>query len=203
MINDDLFTLFFVTSFLMALSPGPAVFLIFGQGMKYGVRASMKGAIGIETINSLYFVLSALGLTAALAAYPVIFSVLKWAGIGYLVYLGIRTLFFARPGVIEPRAVPPGSRFIIDGIVTQAANPKAIIYFTAMLPQFIDLQKPMAAQFAVLGLTAMATEYVILTAYGWFAQKGSSFLPGPSAVLWQERLAGFSLIAVATILTTN
>jgi hypothetical protein len=49
----------------------------------------------------------------------------------------------------------------------------------------------------------MATEYVILTAYGWFAQKGSSFLPGPSAVLWQERLAGFSLIAVATILTTN
>jgi homoserine/homoserine lactone efflux protein len=203
MINYDLFTLFFVTSFLMALSPGPAVFLIFGQGMKYGVRASMKGAIGIETINSLYFVLSALGLTAALAAYPVIFSVLKWAGIVYLVYLGIRTLFLARPGDIGPKLAPPGSRFVIDGIVTQAANPKAIIYFTAMLPQFIDLQKPMAAQFAILGLTAMATEYVILTAYGWFAQKGSSFLPGPSAVLWQERLAGFSLIAVATILTTN
>lgn len=203
MINTDLFTLFFITSFLMALSPGPAVFLILGQGMKYGVPAGMKGALGIETINALYFILSALGLTAALAAYPVVFSVLKWAGIVYLIYLGIRTLFFARPGDIGPNAIPPGSRFIIDGIVTQAANPKAIIYFTAMLPQFIDLQKPMVAQFVILGATAMATEYVILTAYSWVAHKGSSLLPGPSAVLWQERVAGFSLIAVATILTTN
>lgn len=203
MINTDLFTLFFITSFLMALSPGPAVFLILGQGMKYGVPAGMKGALGIETINALYFILSALGLTAALAAYPVVFSVLKWAGIGYLIYLGIRTLFFARPGDIEPKSEPPGSRFVFDGVVTQAANPKAIIYFTAMLPQFIDLQKPMVAQFVILGATAMATEYVILTAYSWVAHKGSSLLPGPSAVLWQERVAGFSLIAVATILTTN
>lgn len=203
MINTDLFTLFFITSFLMALSPGPAVFLILGQGMKYGVPAGMKGALGIETINALYFILSALGLTAALAAYPVVFSVLKWAGIVYLIYLGIRTLFFARPGDIEPKSEPPGSRFVFDGVVTQAANPKAIIYFTAMLPQFIDLQKPMVAQFVILGATAMATEYVILTAYSWVAHKGSSLLPGPSAVLWQERVAGFSLIAVATILTTN
>jgi homoserine/homoserine lactone efflux protein len=203
MINTDLFTLFFITSFLMALSPGPAVFLILGQGMKYGAQAGMKGALGIEAINALYFILSALGLTAVLASYPVIFSVLKWAGIGYLIYLGLRTLFFARPGDVEPKPTPPGSRFIFDGIVTQAANPKAIIYFTAMLPQFIDLQKPMIAQFVVLGVTAMATEYVILTVYSWVAQKGSSLLPGPSAVLWQERVAGFSLIAVATILTTN
>ncbi|NUM80114.1 LysE family translocator [bacterium] len=203
MINYDLFTWFFITSFLMALSPGPAVFLILGQGMKYGVRASMLGAVGIEIINTSYFVLSALGLSAVLAANPIVFSILKWAGIGYLFYIGIRTLMAAKPGDMIPKAKPPGSRFLIDGIVTQAANPKAVIYFSAMLPQFVDLQKPVAVQITILGIACMATEYIILTAYGWFAQKGATFLPGPKAVLWQERIAGVSLIAVALILTKN
>lgn len=187
----------------MALSPGPAVFLILGQGMKYGVRASMLGAVGIEIINTSYFVLSALGLSAVLAANPIVFSILKWAGIGYLFYIGIRTLMAAKPGDMIPKTKPPGSRFLIDGIVTQAANPKAVIYFSAMLPQFVDLQKPVAVQITILGIACMTTEYIILTAYGWFAQKGATFLPGPKAVLWQERIAGMSLIAVALILTKN
>ncbi|MBX7151229.1 LysE family translocator [bacterium] len=203
MINYDLFTWFFITSFLMALSPGPAVFLILGQGMKYGVRASMLGAIGIEVVNTSYFILSALGMSAVLAANPLVFTILKWAGIAYLFYTGIRTLASAKAGNIIPKASPTGSRFLVDGIVTQAANPKAIIYFSAMLPQFVDLQKPVTVQITILGATAMATEYIILTAYGWFAQKGATFLPGPKAVLWQERIAGISLIAVALILTKN
>ncbi|HMV27726.1 MAG TPA: LysE family translocator [bacterium] len=198
-----LFSIFFVTTFLMALSPGPAVFLIMSQGMKFGVRGSMLGALGIEVMNALYFFISALGLSAALLAFPVIFQVLKWSGIGYLIFMGIKILITAKPRPMQTVQVEADKKLFSQGIITQAANPKAVIYFGSMLPQFIAPDKSIALQFTVLAVVGCVMEFIILSAYGWIAHKGAQFLPGPQAVLWQDRIAGICLLTVALVLITK
>src|ERR1700741_3224028 len=132
--------LFMLTEIVLCLTPGPAVLFVVSQGLRYGGMRSLWANGGVLTANALYFVLSAAGLGAVLLASAELFLVVKWAGAAYLVYLGATT-FFGRTGAFasdgdDPPAVS-GPRLLIRGFVLQAANPKALIFFTALLPQFI------------------------------------------------------------------
>jgi len=198
--NTTTFSMYFVVTLLMILSPGPAVFLAMGHGLRYGVRGGMLGAIGIEIMNSLYFVVSALGLTATLLAYPSVFAFLKWGGIIYLVVTGVRIVFYSKERSLVPVATTSDKRLVVQGVLTQAANPKAVIYFGAMLPQFIVPNESIGFQCLILGVTGCVMEFIILTAYAWLAFRGSKLLPGPTAILWHDRIAGFSLTTVAAVL---
>ncbi len=195
-----LFPLFFVSTLLLELSPGPAVFLVIGHGMKFGLRGAMLGALGIEIINGSYFFLSAIGLTSALLAYPTVFMGLQWAGITYLIFTGVQIFFSAKERPLTYSHDIQGSELIGQGIMTQISNPKAIIYYSAMLPQFVNTEKSLGLQMTVLGSVSCGMEFMILTIYGWLAFKGSQYLPGPKAILWQDRIAGICLIAVALVL---
>jgi homoserine/homoserine lactone efflux protein len=194
---------FAVTEFLMSLTPGPAVLLIVSQGMRSGFRSSLRGVAGILTGNTIYFALSAAGLGALLLASATLFQIIKWLGIAYLLLMGIRMLVSKRsaPPSVERT---PGSRLTLfsQGLVTQLANPRAIVFFTALLPQFISAGRASAGstgvvrQFVVLGLVSIAVELPVLAAYGWLADRGGSLIPEKFSSL-PERVAGGFLIGAA------
>jgi homoserine/homoserine lactone efflux protein len=189
--------LYAATELLLCLTPGPAVLLIVSQGIRRGFRSSTRGAFGILTGNGFYFLLSAAGLGALLIASKRVFDVLQIAGAAYLMLMGLKML--VKPGRVDDRAadnagpVPGETGSFLQGVLTQLANPKALVFFTALLPQFIDPTRPVAMQFFILGVISTLVELPVLLMYGYAADRGRARY-GKHAPLF-ERLAGACLIA--------
>jgi homoserine/homoserine lactone efflux protein len=128
--SPRLLLLFAITEFLLCLTPGPAVLLVISQAVKSGFDSSLKGAAGILAGNSIYFVLSALGLGALLMSSAVVFQIIKWAGAVYLVFIGLRMLLSKettagdKPFVQTPKRA---LRLFSEGLITQLSNPKALV----------------------------------------------------------------------------
>lgn|ERR1043166_178256 len=198
--SAKLLLVFVLTEFLLCLTPGPAVLLVVSQAMRTGFRQSLNGVAGIVVGNTVYFCLSALGLGAFLLASTTLFEVIRWLGIAYLILTGIRMLFARRNAsnldastVLEASAKESAMKLFGQGVVTQLANPKAIAFFTALLPQFIQPGGKVIEQFVVLGMISIAVEFPVLTAYGWLSARGSGLVPESFAGL-QGRISGGFLI---------
>jgi homoserine/homoserine lactone efflux protein len=155
---------FCVTEAVLCLTPGPAVLFVVSVAMARGGRAGIAGALGILAANALYFAVSATGVAAVIVASSQLFTVLKWAGAAYLVWVGLRMLFSRSraPAVVSPQ---PVSRSFVRGFVVQAANPKALVFFVALLPQFIDSEGSVGLQVVVLGASSVLIELLVLSAY--------------------------------------
>jgi len=196
----EVLLVFAVTEFLLSLTPGPAVLLVVSQGMNYGFTHSIRGALGILTGNAIYFALSALGLGAFLMTSATLFLAIKWIGAAYLIFVGIKMLL-ARgksneqendPGVSSRRAL----KLFSQGLITQLSNPKALVFFTALLPQFVSSRGNVFEQFVLLGVISITVECPVLLAYGWLAERGRSLLPKGRLSALPDRIAGGLLIGV-------
>lgn len=181
---------------LLCLVPGPAVLFVIGQGLVQGPRPAVAASVGILSANAAYFVISATGLGALLLASYEVFSAIKWLGVGYLVWLGLRALL-ARPEVLalERQRPAPAWRVLRRGFLVQAANPKNILFFVALLPQFVDPAGNIAMQMLILGVTSVVVEFAVLATYGALAGRLRHFATRPDVALWFERVAGGLLIA--------
>ena len=187
---------FVVTELVLCLSPGPAVLFVVAQALGHGTRRSVWASLGILASNGCYFVLSALGLGAVLLASHVLFRAVKYAGAAYLVWLGIGTI---RGGGMAMRVRPDGSgvsgpRLLARGFATQAANPKALLFFAALLPQFLVPGVALGFQVAVLGATSVVVEFLVLLGYGVLAGRASELLAQHRFSKWLNRVAGGLLI---------
>jgi homoserine/homoserine lactone efflux protein len=145
--------------FLFSITPGPAVILASTRGAARGVASGMAVVVGIMLGNMAYMILSAAGLGAILLRSETLFLAIKYAGAAYLVFMGVQTLRGAWRGD-EPESAPPKlwSRPIWHGVSNQLANPKAILFYTAILPQFVD---PASPSFVTTVLILMATEWLV------------------------------------------
>jgi homoserine/homoserine lactone efflux protein len=199
-----LWATFTLTMFVLAITPGPAVLLVVSQAMSRGFRAGMGAALGVQAGNGVYFLISALGLGAALAASALAFDVIRYAGAAYLIYLGVRTLLTARQAVsLEQRPRPPLWRSAFaQGFMKQLANPKSILSFGSLLPQFISPAHPGAQQFAAYGLTCVVVEVPVLAVYAWLGVAGGRLSGSARALVWRERLSGAALVFIGAGLAT-
>ncbi len=184
----------------LCFTPGPAVFTVVSQAVRNGWRRSAYGALGIAAGNLVYFGLSALGLAAFIATSPRVYAVLRWGGIAYLACSAIR-LLASRGGAlgkVTSAANRPAALFV-QGLVTQLANPKALVFFTSILAPFLDpgADWPISAQMAVYAVTTEVSEVPILVLYGFTASRGGALLPAEKVGQWQDRIAGMSLLVVA------
>jgi homoserine/homoserine lactone efflux protein len=162
--------LFCATDLVLSLTPGIAVTLVISSALARGVREGLLAAAGILVVNTLYFALSATGVGTLLVASPRVFEALRWAGAAYLVVLGaqaIRAALAQRPLPSEAtRAPSAGARGpFVRGLVMQAANPKTLLFFVAILPQFVTPGGSVPFQILVLGASAIAIELVVLSLY--------------------------------------
>ncbi len=173
------FLLYFAAVAVLVLTPGPTMLMTMTQSVAHGPNKGMAAAAGSMTAGVALMVLSALGLGAVIAASDMAFTALKWVGGGYLVFLGFKTFFskvstFDAPGRSNPST---GTRAMyLQGLGVGASNPKALLFFGAFFPQFIDASQPVLGQFFVMAITFLACELTMLTVCSLFAARLSPWL---------------------------
>jgi homoserine/homoserine lactone efflux protein len=185
---------FCVTEAALSLTPGPAVLFVVSAALSRGAGPGVAAALGILAANAFYFAVSATGIAAVIVASSEVFTLLKLAGAAYLVWTGVRMLRGARGAPAAASARPDVGRSFARGLVVQGANPKALIFFVALLPQFIDPGRPVAPQILVLGVSSVVIELAALVLYVFVAVRGRRIagarLAGPL-----ERAGGALLVA--------
>jgi len=193
----EVWLLFVMTEAVLSLTPGPAVLYVLSQAIRRGPAKSVWASWGILSANAAYFVLSATSLGAVIVASYKLFFLIKWLGAAYLVYLGIGS-FLGKSSVMSlPEAGADsrsGVRILRDGFFLQGANPKALLFFTAILPQFIDTRHNIAFQILVLGISSIVVEFAILFTYGQLAGRILATARSPRFEKVTNRIAGSLLI---------
>jgi homoserine/homoserine lactone efflux protein len=195
--NWNLWWVFLTTSLVMDLTPGPAVMMVLSRAIRFGARRSVATICGILSANIVYFAISASSLGALLLSSYRLFFLIKWAGAAYLIFLGVQALW-SRGGTlaIESASSAPRSsgRLFLDGFLLQMSNPKAFLYFAAILPQFIDPTRPVAPQIAILGMTNTVLEFGVQFGYASAAGRVSEAARQPRFSRWLDRVSGVFLL---------
>ncbi len=193
--------IFLMMETMACLSPGPAVLLVMSQGLSRGVLASIWSSCGILTANALYFALSATGIAAVLLGSKSLFNVITWVGAGYTIWLGVRTFASAGAAVSAPSSLPASSaRMFTNGFVLQISKPGLLLFFVAVLPQFILPGSSVAGQVLILAVTSISIEFVTLLLYGVLAAQVGKLAIGARFVALANRLSGLMLILAAVAL---
>lgn len=192
--------IFAVVAFVGIATPGPTVLLALTNGTRLGVKASLAGMAGAVLSDFVLIAAVALGLGALLAASEFWFSVVKWVGVVYLTYLGIRMLrstgTLAVASEDAPTEHPSGRAVFLRSFLVAVTNPKGYLFFSAFLPQFIIPAEPQLAQYAALAITFAAIDFVVMLAYAAAGAQAIRWLRA-KGVLWLDRLCGGALLALA------
>ncbi|KIC41670.1 lysine transporter LysE [Ruegeria sp. ANG-S4] len=187
------------TVLLLMSTPGPSQLLMLSNSATNGLLRGMFTAAGDLTANFLQMLAAGLGLAAILAASGTALTVIKWLGVAYLVFLGLKQILKARASASETAPRASRKTLWMQGFVTSAANPKAVVFFAALFPLFIDGALPFWPQFAALSATYLIIDGLFLTAYGGSASWLARRLQGP-AKLWLDRIGGSFMILAAVLL---
>ena len=191
---------------VLTITPGPAVLMCLTLGASRGPRHALLAALGNITSVVLVMALSALSLGAALAASGALFNTIKWLGVAYLLYLGISSLRAGAGNCALPGA-PDGLRsgawaLVGKGLLVGASNPKALLFFTAFFPQFIDTTAPQWPQFALMSGTFVVLELACLMFYAGFAAQLAPWLAAPGRARAFKRVTGGLFVAAAGLMAT-
>mgnify|MGYP000315433438 CR=1 FL=1 len=198
---------YFVPSWTIALSPGSGAVLSMTHGLAYGVKKSSATIAGLQLGLSVILLVAGVGVGALLLASATAFTVVKFAGAGYLIWLGLRQ-WRSRDGVVpesgEAAPVRSGEpsareRFTI-GFFTNVTNPKGIVFMVAVLPQFIDPQRVLWLQLLILLLTTIAVDLVVMHGYAFLASRAQRWLATARARRAQNRVFGGVLMAMGASL---
>src|SRR5215218_2008502 len=191
--------LFVLASLVLLLTPGPAVLYIVARSVQQGRTAGLVSVLGIHLGTIVHIVAAAVGLSALIVSSALAFSVVKWVGAAYLIWIGIRTLLAKDPSSDAP-AVPaePLGRVFRDGFVVNLFNPKTAIFFLAFLPQFVDPSRGAVHwQILVLGLTFMSLGIMSDGMFALIAGAAGDFLRRSRRFLrFQRWFAGTSFIGL-------
>lgn len=199
-VNWDAYWLYVLTEAALSLSPGPAVMLVIAYGLTQGARRSIPATLGILSANAIYFAICATSLGAVLVSSRAFFFAVKWIGAAYLAYLGLRALFGQPSPITASNPAARGSTWrsiYASGLTLQLANPKTLIFFVAILPQFVDPRLPIGAQMAWLAAGSVVPEFFILAGYGFLASRAARIATDPRYARWTDRSAGALVLAAA------
>ena len=198
----EIWTVYVVTVLALMSTPGPSQLLMLSNSGAHGFRRALSTAAGDLSANALQMLAAGLGLAAIIAASGAALAIIKWAGVCYLIWLGIRMI---------RRAMPDGSNLIttqstvslrnlwMQGFLTSAANPKAVVFFAALFPQFISADGAFWPQFLILSATYIVMDGLFLSAYGISASWVAARFKGAARV-WIERAGGGFMIGAAILL---
>ncbi len=190
--------LFIAAELVFSLTPGPTVMLISAYGFKGGFRDALAAIAGTQTGNTLWYVICVTGLGAAVTASPLVFHLIKLAGAAYLIWLGLSALWKSRHA--QPETMGPklkGTPYL-QATLTQMGNPKAILFFGAFVPQFLDTNAPLMPQYVIMFVITFIGESIFLTGYGALAAYGGH-KAAPHHAVWRERISGVVMLALGVM----
>lgn len=179
--------------------PGPSQLLFMANALRFGVTRAAPTIAGDLSANAIQMCVAGFGLTGIVALSADFFIAVKWAGVAYLVWVGVRTMIARPKAADKAMAVKRGTLFR-QGFVTSAANPYAVIFFAALFPQFIDPSEAVGPQVAILGVTYLVVDGTLLLALGAVAARVFAWLGGRfhRSV---NRISGLLMIAAAILLS--
>jgi homoserine/homoserine lactone efflux protein len=190
--------LFIGAELVFSLTPGPTVMLISAYGFKGGLRDALAAIAGTQTGNTLWYVICVTGLGALVTASPLVFHGIKLLGAAYLIWLGLVSLWRSRAApdaALGPRLM---GKPYLQATLTQLGNPKAILFFGAFVPQFLDTHAPLLTQYIIMFAVTFIGESIILTGYGALAAAGGQ-LSGIRHAVWRERISGTVLLVLGVL----
>ncbi|HEX3445260.1 MAG TPA: LysE family translocator [Chthoniobacterales bacterium] len=195
---------FAIVALLVTLVPGPAFIVVLSTALRRGFRAGLYANAGVLVGDAIYFFLAAVGLGSLLAASYLAFTVVKWVGVSYLIYLGLRSLLYPASEIAgENRPTRSERKAFVTAVSVQLANPKLLLFLLALVPQFIEIGRPVAAQFAVLGATFMLSDAVVYSIVGMFAARARPLLAKPWAARATNRITGGAMLGAAVRIGTE
>lgn len=182
---------FFVACWIISLSPGAGAIASMSCGLQYGFWRGYWNALGLQIALALQIAVVAAGLGAVLATSSLAFSLIKWFGVAYLLWLALKQ-WQALPSALEspdaPRPVGRPLTLVFRGFLINASNPKAIVFILAVLPQFLDPRGPLVVQYLQMGATMVAVDLIVMAGYTGLAAKVLRLLRTPR----QQRLVNRS-----------
>jgi len=195
----------------IALGPGPNNFMSMRNGIQSGVLTAVAATTGRVLAFAILIAITAIGLGAMLASSVLAFTVLKWVGAIYLIYLGIKTwrsASFTGPDDADsdgPSAAnrPSTVKLAVQEFLVAISNPKALLLFTAIFPQFIDPTQPPTEQFVVLGGTYLLTEYVAAAIYALFGLNIVRFVKTSRGAKRINRATGGLFVGAGVLLANS
>ena len=188
--NWHLFSGFLVITLMLLLAPGPIVTLVISTGATRGVRAAFITVAGTSTGNAVLLAAIALGLSWVLAHAAYLFELLRWAGVAYLLWLGVRAW---RAAAVPPPALASHHVHFWRGVAVALTNPKTLAFFTAFLPQFVDPALPAGRQLAVMCAVSVLLAVVSDSCWAVAAGVGHRFMT-PLRARQLARVSALTLI---------
>ena len=166
-VDPHLYAAFLGVMAVMAITPGPANLFAVATGMEKGRASALIGVVGMNAATLVWFGAAALGLGALVAAFPQVFRLIAVLGALYVAWLGIKALrsAFAPAAEAHAPAIRRNRGAFVDGFMVQIANPKAILFFTAVLPPFVDVSRPVAPQMALFAVAVIGMDMMSMSAY--------------------------------------
>lgn len=197
---------FFAAAWAISFSPGPGAICSMASGLKYGFRHGLWTIVGLQAGIICQLFIVAVGVGALLATSELAFTVVKWAGAAYLVYLGIRQFQTdAAPVAVEARPHTDGHPIrdqLLRGYLVNISNPKGTMFLLAVVPQFLDLNRPLALQYVLIGATLSLTDVVAMSCYTSLASRILGLLRRPGHIRWLNRSFGSLFILAGTVLAS-
>jgi homoserine/homoserine lactone efflux protein len=195
---------FVIAGSLIAISPGSGAVLSMSHGLAYGLKKASGTVLGLQLGLMLVFAIAGAGVGSLLLASSVAFTVVKTIGALYLIYLGVsqwRSKAEASAVSTEGLAAHPSfGRRVLTGFLTNATNPKGIIFMVAVLPGFISSTAPLLPQLLVLGATMLTIDTIVMHGYAFLAASMQRYFRDPRAVKLQNRFFGGVLMVVGALL---
>ncbi|MGH1428900.1 MAG: LysE family translocator [Arenicella sp.] len=214
----SLFLLYLAVAFFYIISPGPAVFLAISNGMTVGVRALIMSSLGNIVGLFLLSLVSILGLGAIVLASSTLFLIVKFIGAGYLLYLGVKQfrtakallsdgganldggLSDAKTNVVKAKKQRGLFYYFFEGFLLAATNPKPILFFIAIFPQFLVEDAPLTAQFLIMTFSFMFLSFLSLFTYGYIGKTAKVFFMHETRMKYFHRITGGLFIGMGMTL---
>jgi homoserine/homoserine lactone efflux protein len=194
---------FFAASWAISLSIGPGAVAAMGAGLSHGFARGYFMTFGLILGLLTQLVIVGIGLGALIVTSSLAFAIVKWAGVAYLLWLGVSQWRApaAAPQAGAADAAPAARRqLVLRGWLINAVNPKGTVFMLAVVPQFLDLQHALLPQYAVIGATLAFTDLVVMAAYTLLAARVLVALRSGRQVRWMQRVFGGMLIGMAGLL---
>ena len=207
----DTWIYYLLAVLILTASPGPSSLLCMTKGVQSGFKLSIFTALGSLTAIIGILTLSFTGLGVIIASSEVVFNVIKWTGAAYLIFLGWKSLRSSQQDYDQLSAQQGGSQSVkesaakhyVSGFIVGASNPKAILFFTALFPQFIDPSIALLPQFTVFALTFAVMELSWLLVYAYLGAKSSNWLFAKGRAKVFNRVTGGVFIGAGALLSTT
>lgn len=205
--QTETWLLYFFAIVLIGISPGPIAMLSMSHGIHFGKKRSIATGLGSVSAALILMAASAAGLGAIISASEYGFTILKWCGAAYLVFLGIKLLLTKQQGqtleVVKTEGKGTPKQLFKQAFLVGISNPKDLLFFAALFPQFIDLTAPQLPQLTILAFTWALVDFSFVMFYASMANVLAPSLKASNKLHWFDRTSGGVFLTLAAILVSR